>query len=368
MNNKNFDYTFDEEKGVLTLEGELTLNTLADEWESISRKMCSLTADKVTIHGKDVRVCNASGIAFLVDLKEKCQAASFEGFDEKVMRYVEPQKKDDKDKAAPKRSARGRIVELGHSITYIFNDIKHLISFVGELTVRLLSACLKPWTIRFKDMIEIIYSAGVDAVGIVSLIGFLMGLIMAFQAAIPMRQFGADIFIADLVGLSLVRELAALMTAIVLAGRSGSAFAAEIGTMKVNEEINALNTMGLNPVRFLVTSRVLGVVLVMPLLTLFGMGAGLVGGAIVMKSLGYPLVTYVNQISNAVRLVDFTGGMVKSFVFGLLVAAVGCLRGLETGTGAQAVGRSATRAVVSGIILIVIADGLFAVVYYYLGI
>jgi len=192
--------------------------------------------------------------------------------------------------------------------------------------------------------------------------------ILAFQSAVAMRQFGAEIFVANLVALSLLRELAPLMTAILLAGRSGAAFAAEIGTMKVNEEINALTTMGLDPVRFLVVTRVLAAVAVMPLLTLVANLVGLVGGAVVMKGFDIPFVTYFNQVTSAVTLSDLLGGLFKATVFGLLVAGVGCLRGLETRSGAAAVGISTTRAVVSAIILIVVADGVFAVVFYHLDI
>jgi phospholipid/cholesterol/gamma-HCH transport system permease protein len=158
------------------------------------------------------------------------------------------------------------------------------------------------------------------------------------------------------------------MTAIVLAGRSGSAFAAELGTMKVREELDALKTMGLEPVPFLVAPRVIAAVLMTPLLTIFADLVGLIGGAVVLLSLGFPLITFWNQIQLAVGHGDLLGGLAKSFVFGILVAAIGCLRGLQTQTGAAAVGESTTRAVVSGIILIVIADGVFSVIYYYLGI
>jgi phospholipid/cholesterol/gamma-HCH transport system permease protein len=194
-----------------------------------------------------------------------------------------------------------------------------------------------------------------------------MGLIMAFQAAIPLRQFGADIFVANLVALAMLRELGPLMTAIILAGRSGSAFAAELGTMKVREEIDALITMGLDPVQFLVVPRVIAAVLMTPLLTVFSNLLGLLGGSVVVLSLGFPLITFFNQVQSAATYGDFTGGLVKSFVFGVLVAAIGCLRGLQTQPSATAVGESTTRAVVSGIILIVITDGIFSVVYYYLG-
>jgi len=200
------------------------------------------------------------------------------------------------------------------------------------------------------------------------LLGFLIGLILAFQSAIAMRKFGAEIFVADLVVLSLFRELGPLLTAFVLAARSGSAFAAELGTMKVNEEIDALTTMGLDPVRFLVLPRVLAAVFVTPLLTMFNNLFGLIGCGLVMISIGFAPITFLNQIQQAANLTDLFSGLIKTFVFGSLIASIGCLRGLQTGTGASAVGDSATRAVVTSIIAIVVADGLFAVIYYFLGI
>jgi phospholipid/cholesterol/gamma-HCH transport system permease protein len=209
---------------------------------------------------------------------------------------------------------------------------------------------------------------GVDALPIVTLISVLLGMILAFQSAVPMRRFGAEIFVADLIGISMVRELGPLMTAILLAGRTGAAFAAEIGTMHVNQEVDALTTMGLDPVRFLVTPRILAAVLMTPLLTLFAMLVGMLGGALTMQSFSVPLVTFLKEVDSAVTTTDFIAGFVKAFFFAILIAGVGCLRGLETGAGASAVGDSATRAVVSGIILLVVVDGIFAVVYFVLDI
>jgi phospholipid/cholesterol/gamma-HCH transport system permease protein len=243
-----------------------------------------------------------------------------------------------------------------------------LISFVGELTAALAHAALHPRGVRWRDALRVAESAGVNALPIVALVSFLMGLIMAFQAAVPLRQFGAELFVANLIALSMLRELGPLMTAIILAGRSGSAFAAELGTMKVREEIDALKTMGLDPVRFLVVTRVVAAVAMTPLLTIFADLLGLMGGSVVMLSLGFPLITYFNQIQYAVTYGSLLGGLLKAFVFGILVAAIGCLRGLQTGTGATAVGESTTSAVVSGIILIAITDGIFSVIYYYLGV
>ncbi len=221
---------------------------------------------------------------------------------------------------------------------------------------------------RWKDVWYTCEQVGVNALPIVALISFLLGIILAFQAAVPMRQFGAELFVADLVGLSILRELGPLMTAILLAGRSGAAFAAEIGTMKVNEELNALTTMGLDPVRFLVVTRILAALLMMPLLTLFADLIGILGGAITMITFNIPIVSFLHEVDSLVDVKDLLAGLAKAPVFAVLIAGVGCLRGLQTQTGASAVGISATRAVVSSIVLLVVVDGMYAFVYYLLDI
>jgi len=187
-----------------------------------------------------------------------------------------------------------------------------------------------------------------------------VGLIIGIEGAQPLAQFGAQIFIADMVGFGAVRELGPMMTAVMLAGRSGAAFAAEIGTMKVNEELAALVTMGLDPVRFLALQRVTAGILLTPLLTIYTMFAGLLGGTLVMVSLGFSLPVIYHQMATRVHLVDIGIGLGKSMVFGAIFSAVGCLRGFQTGQGPISVGLSATRAVVTSIFLIILADTMFA--------
>jgi phospholipid/cholesterol/gamma-HCH transport system permease protein len=269
----------------------------------------------------------------------------------------------------PEKFSIKRCIErTGNSGSKIWNDLKTEISFLGELTVKLFVTVFKPQAIRWSDTFLIAEKSGADAVGITCMLGFLIGLILSFQSAIGMQKFGAQVYVADLIVISLFRELGPLITAIVFAARSGSAYAAEIGTMKVNEEIDALTTMGIDPVKFLAIPRIISGLIMMPLLTMFNHLFGLIGCGLVMLSLGFPPVTYLNRIQQAASLGDFTGGMVKTLVFGSMIAAIGCLRGLQTGTGASAVGDSATKAVVSSIIAIVLVDGVFAVVYFYLGI
>jgi phospholipid/cholesterol/gamma-HCH transport system permease protein len=264
---------------------------------------------------------------------------------------------------------RPRVVEeVGIVTAGLWRDTKLQIAFVGEATAALLHAATHPHMIRWRDVWRIAERAGADGLPIVALISFLLGMILAFQSAIPMKRFGAEIFVADLIGLAMLRELGPLMTAILLAGRSGAAFAAEIGTMRVNQEVDALTTMGLDPVRFLVTPRILAALLMTPLLTLFSDVLGLLGGAVTMQTFGIPFFTFFREADSAVGLGDFLAGFIKSFVFAILVAGIGCLRGLQTQAGASAVGEAATRAVVSGIILLVVVDGLFALAYYLLDI
>ncbi len=194
--------------------------------------------------------------------------------------------------------------------------------------------------------------------------GTLIGLILAFQSVIPMRRFGAELYVANLVGISLLRELGPLMAAVILSGRTASAFAAEIGTMKVNQEIDALNTLGLDPMTMLVLPRLVAATIMMPVLAVLMDLAGLVGMTIVMVSFGFPVVTIANQVSSAVRPADLFGGLVKAAVFGAFVGAIGCRSGLSTGVGPRAVGLSATAAVVGGIVTTIILDGIFAILFF----
>ena len=323
--------------------------------------------------GSDIQYCDGAGIAMLIDLKRepgsKTVPVEIRGLPaayQPLLDLFDPA--DFKQLKGAKPVPACFPEQVGEAASNLWRDIAALVEFVGELATALASAAMQPKRIRWRDALLAAENAGVNALPIIALISFLIGLIMAFQSAVPMKQFGAEIYVGDLVALSMLRELGPLMTAIILAGRSGSAFAAEIGTMKVNEEINALTTMGLDPVRFLVVTRVLAAVAMMPLLTLFSDLMGLAGGAVVFLSFDFPLVTYVKEVLGAVGLGDLVGGLAKAFVFGILVAGIGCLRGLQTRTGASAVGLSTTRAVVSGIVLIVLADGVFSVVYYYLGI
>jgi phospholipid/cholesterol/gamma-HCH transport system permease protein len=356
----------------LLLTGRLDANTTGGLWREAQHILEQSNPIRVVIDASEVSYCDGAGVAFIVKLQQY-QArtggdVTIHGLQEEFRRLVDIYGQISIEPPPGRRREPLSVVEqVGQAALGVWQDVQTLLTFVGELTVTLLRAARRPRLVRWSDAWLSAERVGVDAVPIIALIGFLLGLILAFQSAIPMRRFGAEIFVANLIGVSMIREMGPLITAIILAGRSGSAFAAELGTMKVREEIDALTTMGLEPVRFLVVPRVLAAVIMTPLLAVFANLFGLIGGAVVMRSLGFSLVTYVNQILSAVTVGELLGGLFKSLVYGIVVAGIGCLRGLQTTTGASAVGQSTTSAVVSGIVLIAIVDGVFAVVFYALG-
>jgi phospholipid/cholesterol/gamma-HCH transport system permease protein len=241
------------------------------------------------------------------------------------------------------------------------------VAFLGEALVAGAGVARRPWRLRFGEVMRHLDEAGLRAFGLTVLLGFLIGLILAFQSSVSLRRFGAEYYIPNLVGISLLRELGPLMAAVVLAGRTGSAFAAELGTMRVNEEVDALRIMGIDPIAWLVLPRVLAAILVMPVLALLMDLAGLLGMGVVMLSLGYVAAGIAGQLQYALRLWDLWGGLWKAACFGLSIGLIGCRAGLAAGGGPRAVGDAATGAVVGGIVSIVVLDGLFAVLFFRLG-
>lgn len=360
-------------KRELRLAGKLDAYSIAGVWPDARAALDAAPNVPVLIETSRVEYCDGGGIAMLVDLLRQARRpeaqVSVVGLKPQFQTLL-----DQFDPAAlrvpPKEHAERlhTVAEIGRAALIVGRDLYLQIAFIGETGSALWFAITHPHRVRWKDVWYTCEQVGVNALPIVALISFLLGIILAFQSAVPMRQFGAEIFVADLVGLSILRELGPLMTAILLAGRSGAAFAAEIGTMKVNEELNALTTMGLDPVRFLVVTRILAALLMMPLLVIFADLIGILGGALTMVSFNIPISAFLHEVDSLVDVKDLLAGLAKAPVFAVLIAGIGCLRGLQTQTGASAVGISATRAVVSGIILLVVVDGIYAFVYYLLDI
>ena len=320
----------------------------------------------------DITYLDGSGVALLLKLREEAALSGGKleliNIKEEHQNLIDLTWNCDLPQLKKFKERRGFAVAVGESAGEILDGLYEMVAFVGESSVMIIQSIRHPGLVRWKDVTLSCINIGVDSLFIITLLGFLMGLIMSFQSAVSLERFGGEIFVPNMLGLVMFREMGPLVTAILLAARSGSAFAAEIGTMKINEELDALTTMGLSPMRFLVVPKLLSSMAMVPLMTIFFNIASLVGGAVVMLSLGFPLVTFTSRVFSYLDYGDFAGGMFKALIFSILVAGVGCLRGMQTRNSASAVGLSTTSAVVSGIIMIAFADGIFAMAFYYLGI
>ena len=258
------------------------------------------------------------------------------------------------------------VVKLGELARLQYRDFLEIMSFVGELVTALAFCLAHPRSVRWEEVKFYMKRAGADGLPIVALISLLLGLIMAFMSSLQLKQFGANLYVANLVTIAMVRELGPIMTAILVAGRSGSAFAAEIGTMVVNDEVNALVTMGFDPIRFLAVPKVLAAMIVVPILTIYADFFAILGGLIVgITGLDLTAFTYIQQTKDSIRVFDFGTSLVKAVVFAALIAGIGCQRGFQVRGGAEGVGQSTTSAVVSAIFLIIVADSAFAVMLHY---
>src|ERR1051326_83266 len=243
-----------------------------------------------------------------------------------------------------------------------------MLTFVGGTLLALVALLRGRARFRRSDLAVYIQECGAGALPIVTLISFLVGVILAFVGTVQLRKFGAQLYVADLVGIAMAREMGAMMAAIIMAGRTGAAFAAQIGSMQANGEVDALTTIGLSPMQFVVLPRMIALVAMMPLLTLYADVVGIVGGAFVsVTMLGLSLAQYVNETTHILTLTDFVMGLIKGTVFGVLVAFAGCLRGMQCGRSSAAVGVAVTSAVVTGIVLIITSDAILTVVYNALG-
>lgn len=375
------------DRAEIKLGGRLDATTLTGVWEKVVEPLRRNKAiTEASVDGAGLEYCDGAGLGMLVEIDRIVRSrgpeetrlgepghpgggrhgAEFHGLSEELSRLLEhalPRK------PVPKPPRRlGTVEQIGAATRGMLSDIAAIVAFLGEVAAAFAWALMHPRRVRWRDVLLVAEKAGANAVPVVVLLGWLVGLIISFQSAPPLKQFAAESTIPNLLSVSVVRELGPLFTAIILAGRSGSAFAAEIGTMKVTEEVNALTTFGLEPVRFLVVPRILAAVVMMPLLSMMCTVSALVGGYIIMAMLGYGLEFYVNAVNRAVDYVDLLQGLFKSGVFAFLICGIGCLRGLRTGAGPGAVGDSTTRAVVAGIILTVVADGVLGVVFYFAGI
>jgi phospholipid/cholesterol/gamma-HCH transport system permease protein len=350
---------------------------ISDSWKIGSRTpsagevLLQLEADSeinhIIVNARQVSEWDSALLTFLLSVNRESQNRNVEfecqGLAEGAQRLLDiafavPIKKD----ARPPETHKSFFHMVGDSAVHFANSTIEMLSFIGETALTFVKFLGGEARFRSSDLLYLIEDCGARSLSIVTLISVLVGLILAFVGAVQLQLFGAQIYVANLVGISMVREMGALMTAIIMAGRTGAAYAAQLGTMQVNEEIDALTTLGIPPMEFLVLPRVLALLLMMPLLVLYADFMGIMGGAIVgVGMLDISLVQYFKQTQASIDMTNLSLGIFKGAVFAILVAMSGCLRGMQCGRSASAVGEAATSAVVTAIVAIIVTDGLFAV-------
>lgn len=352
--------------------------TLADGIPSTRRIEDALTSSPppraVAFGAERLVAWDSSALVVLERIHEACRArgvpVAFDGLPDGARRLLAladavPEKRD----ARAQATRTSWLARLGQVATSGWRSAQQSTEFLGDTTLVFARMLAGRATFRMRDLALIVQECGPQALGIVTLINFLVGLIIAFVGAVELQKFGATIYVADLVAIATVRELACIMTGIIMAGRTGSGFAAQLGTMNVNQEIEAFVTMGVPPMEFLVLPRMLALCLMMPLLCLYADLIGILGGAAVaVGMLAQSGTQYWQETRHAIGLASIALGLGKSVVFGVLIALAGCLRGMRSGRDAAAVGQAATSAVVLAIVWIIATDGVFAVICNVLGI
>ncbi len=359
------------DRSALRFAGELRFRNCFDAWDEVRDLLAPLPPHlELDVSGLDG--LDGGATALLLELRTEAASAGSEativGATGRVRSMLELYGAHPKRPSIQAPPAKiGILEQIGQETRSLLNE-SNALDFVGDSLLAGAQAVRAPGRINWGEIPRLMERAGADGIPIVLMINFLVGLVTAFQAAIQLKQFGANIFVADLVGLSVTRELAPLMTAIIIAGRSGAAFSAELGTMRVSEEIDALRTLGLDPYHFLVFPRVVALTLVAPLLTILADVIGIAGGVLVaMFTLDLTFYAYLAESEKALDLFDVYSGVFKSAVFGLNIALIACQRGLATRGGAEGVGRSTTSAVVTSLFAIVVVDAIFTVVFHAFG-
>ena len=339
-----------------------------------NRLMSEIDIRKVAFDAKDLTQWDSSLLILLKKIKTLCSENSIfldhEGLPEGAKRLLELATAVPEITDAKKIKAHETFLYLvGAETIHFFRSAKEMIAFIGEAFIAFIRFFSGKARYRRSDLTMTIQECGAQALPIVSLISLLVGLILAFVGAIQLKLFGAQIYIANLVGIAMVRVMGAVMTGIIMAGRTGAAFAAQIGTMEVNEEIDALKTLGISPMEYLVLPRMLALVLMMPLLCLYADLMGILGGSIVaVGMLDINMFQYYIQTKGAVSLNDLWIGLFHSAVFGVLVALAGCLRGMQCGRSASDVGNATTSAVVTSIVSIIVATAIITIMCNVIGI
>jgi phospholipid/cholesterol/gamma-HCH transport system permease protein len=352
---------------VVSLEGDWLVKQALPGVDAVEKELKDGSVRSLEFETPKLGRWDSGLLAFLVACSDLCNQRQIEFKSDslpegvrKLIRLSEavPEKED-----ARREEQRSSLFHsVGEVAIQAQSGVYQAVNFIGESILAGVNMIRQRAQFRWSDTLVVMQEVGPEALGVVALINFLVGVILAFVGAVQLRQFGASVYVADLVAIGTVREMGALMTGIILSGRTGAAFAAQLGTMKVNEEIDAFKTFGISPIEFLVLPRILALLMMMPLLVIFADAIALFGGYVISVSmLDVTSMEYFNRSVEAITLSSFFLGVFKGAIFGLLVAITGCLRGIQCGNNAAAVGQAATSAVVTGITWIIASDGIFAV-------
>ena len=356
----------------LRFAGELRFRQCFQSWKGV-RELTRPAAARMRLDLSAVDHLDGAATALLLELKNDLASAGAQaeivGADGPVRAMLElygAHAKRPSQKPPPAKI--GILDQIGRETLELVRE-SNALDFIGDVAVAGVRALRHPSLVNWSEVPRLMERAGADGVPIVLMIGFLVGLVTAFQAAIQLEQFGASIFVADLVGLSMTRELGPLMTAIIVAGRSGSAFTAQIGTMQVNQEVDAMRTIGLNPVEWLVLPRITALLISMPLLAFWGDMAGLLGGAVACTIyLAFTFVQFFDRLRDTVGAWHFYTGMIKAPVFGIVIATIGCFEGLQVRGSAESVGQLTTKSVVESIFCVIVLDAIFSIIFLLAGV
>jgi phospholipid/cholesterol/gamma-HCH transport system permease protein len=355
------------EPGTLALSGPWTAFGLSGMEQRLAAVPVAQGADKMVLDGKEIAALDTAGAwvlqALLKRLRDAGAKPELTGWEPRFLKLLELGEAP----AAPEPEGKPRFAALealGRRSADGIEQVYAGLSFVGE-TALIAWHCLRhPAHLRFRPILYNIQTAGSSALPIVGLLAFMVGIVVAYQGADQLRQYGANIFVADLIGLSMVREFAPLMTAIIVAGRSGSAYAAQIGAMKTTEEIDAMRTLGIAPLEMLVLPKLFALVIALPLLTVFADVLGILGGMVMASiKLGVGFNEFLERLAHAVSISSFLIGVSKAPVFAAIIVITGCFQGFRTEGGADSVGRQTTRSVVQAIFLVIVTDALFSVLF-----
>ena len=360
-------YTIEKEGATIRLIGDLRMHDASAIWRDLRRETegaaGTLTFDLAKVHAADGGV-----MALLVELRtelaQKGVKAELTGASKGVETIVNLYSGHEGIAKKKRRKPEGTVAQIGRGTVEVGEEAKGILDFFGSMVLAGFTLVRNPRLGHWKEVAPLMEKTGADAVPIVILINFLVGFVMAFQAAKQLKMFGANIYVADLVSISLTRELAPLMTAIIVCGRSGAAFAAEIGSMKVNEEVDALRTLGLTPFGWLVVPRIIALVLVVPVLTLIGDFIGIAGGlAVGVTDLDLTTQGYMIETLKAVQGWDVLTGLIKSVVFAIAIGLIACQQGFAASGGAEGVGKRTTSTVVTSLFALVMIDAAFTVMF-----